>query len=510
MALFDVTRSDLQAQTLAFYRRRFPNRATHPESTLGKLALATADAILGLIKAAQRVDRDALPQESSSKDAIAAWLWVFTDAGYLPPRAATGGIIAVKGTIGTVIPSGSQLVSSDGVTLIETTEAATLADDGSGTNGTAEILVKAVSPGTSANLGAGSVLTWQPTIASVDGTAQLTSSLAGGTDGETQSEGLARLLNRLQNPPGGGTVHDWEQWTDAADDDLDPSDLIAKGWVYPHRNGTGTVDIVIGQEGRGKARADFPDGFVDGVEAQIDTVRPVTTAGRRVMAPFLTGGDEESPHGLRVHSRVVARPGYEWDWDSTDDTYTVTAADRSAGTVVFSAVPPTLLSRRPDPSVQFVPASNAYPLPYGGPVISPMRITGWNAVTKTATFTIPVSNDFFPSVGDHIYAGGPIATFAAETQLAYIDSLGPSLQSGYADPGDWSDTVQVDRLTCLALGARDAGERPMVLSIVREAGVPQVKIAAPGLGYAAADYQASDDGVNPPELAWAELVQVTD
>lgn len=102
---------------------------------------------------------------------------------------------------------------------------------------------------------------------------------AGGTDAETDTDLLARLLELLRRPPAGGNKYDYKNWALSIDG-------VTSAYVYPLRRGLGTVDIVITSAG------DIPsDDIINKTQSYIDSVRPVTAKNSFVMKPDITPVD---------------------------------------------------------------------------------------------------------------------------------------------------------------------------------------------------------------------------
>ena len=82
-----------------------------------------------------------------------------------------------------------------------------------------------------------------------------------------------------------------------------------------------------------------------------------------------------------------------------------------------------------------------------------------------------------PTIGDRIFPGGPIAInqlsaavgpiqrSAAQRVSEYIGTLGPSRQSGYADPAYyWDDTARIDAIKDIIINTVDLDGTPMIRS----------------------------------------------
>lgn len=177
------------------------------------------------------------------------------------PATFSAGPIICTGTDTSLIPEGSLLRRSDGVEF--TTDAdATI----SGTS--VSVNVTAVLAAADGNTDAGVVLTFESPVTGVDGTATVdTDGLGGGTDPESLDAYRSRVLERLQNPPQGGSSADYEEWA------LQVAG-VTRAWVYPQELGAGTVVIRFMRD---NDSTPIPDGGeVADVQAYIQPLRPVT------------------------------------------------------------------------------------------------------------------------------------------------------------------------------------------------------------------------------------------
>lgn len=101
----------------------------------------------------------------------------------------------------------------------------------------------------------------------------------GGTDIESDSSLLNRLLDLLRRPPAGGNKYDYRAWALSVDG-------VTSAYVYPLRRGLGTVDIVITSSNNVPS-----DEIVSKVQDYIDSVRPVTAKNSYVIKPDVTRVD---------------------------------------------------------------------------------------------------------------------------------------------------------------------------------------------------------------------------
>ena len=180
------------------------------------------------------------------------------------------GTVNFTGTNGAVIPSGSELRRSDGI--IFTTNASVTISAGA-----ASAVVTCGTLGLTGNTAGSSILNFVSPLAGVDSNAvTAVAGLNGGADAEDDTALRARLLDRIQSPPHGGSKKDYEKWA------LEVPG-VSRVWVYPMELGLGAVTVRFMMDDV------YPDGVpqsadVLNVQAHIDSVRPVT-ADVTVVAP---------------------------------------------------------------------------------------------------------------------------------------------------------------------------------------------------------------------------------
>lgn len=194
---------------------------------------------------------------------------------------AASGTATFTGTPGVVLQSGASLKSAAG-TLYQTT-----ADGAVGDRGGVTVACAAVSAGAVPDLIGGTVTLMQPpTGIEAVGTATIT----GGADAESDASLLSRLLDYMQNPPGGGNAADYRRWSKSVAG-------VGEAYVYPLRQGAGTVDIVITGDG-----VIASDEVVQAAQAHIDEQRPCTAKASTVIAAV--------PLTIDVTLKVMPSAGY--------------------------------------------------------------------------------------------------------------------------------------------------------------------------------------------------------
>jgi uncharacterized phage protein gp47/JayE len=508
------------AQVLAFFRNRFPGKDTHTESFLGKAARAIARSISYFLVSLQSVDQDAVPSTKTSLQALTNMAFAYglpsNQGGYGANGAvaASGGAALFSGTRGQPIPDGTSLLAPDGVTQLKTSGLQTIP----GTPPGADVVtcsVIAVTAGVAGNLSAGTTLTLPSPPSGINGTATMTSPTTNGLNSESQLALLARVLGRWQNPPKGGASPDYRTWAESRTG-------VARAYVYPKRQGTGTVDVVVVAGGTGAARKPSAavqtdvNNYINGNATSNPPVqgqRPVTSSGTNVLLPNV------SLTGLAIRVRViVSAPKYAFDWSLGASSLTVSTwssptlttveslpASLTAAVDAYLATPTTVSP----PRLQVV----ATGLPSSSPVAVPVYVIAYNAGAKTLTLQTPLPSSWTaPVAGNPIYPYGSAVPIAAQGARAsstpvviggiqgYVDSLGPSKASGYANPLDsWDDTASYIACGRAALDELDV-----------DGAKPVSRVIAATINGSAADVQAADTLANGVQLLTCASIAITD
>ncbi|OOH87329.1 baseplate J protein [Pasteurellaceae bacterium 15-036681] len=142
-----------------------------------------------------------------------------------------------------------------------------------GAEGFATVKVIALATGASSNIKSDRTAMFMAAPVSISTECQLLEDVTGGTDAESDSALLARLLERIRRPPSGGNKNDFRQWAESIDG-------VTSAYVYPLRRGEGTVDIAITSGDTVPS-----DAIVQATQDYIDNVRPVTAKSVYVLKP---------------------------------------------------------------------------------------------------------------------------------------------------------------------------------------------------------------------------------
>ncbi len=221
------------------------------------LARVLAGALQGAYGAVDYAVRQMLP-DSADDEHLLRWCGVFN----VQRKEATAATrtVALTGVNGSVIPVDTRLQREDGVEFKITAEA-TIA------LGVAEASIAAVVAGAGGNAEAGDELTF---VSPVAGVASLGIVQAGGADGVDQEDLEAlrgRLLARLREQPSGGAEKDYRRWA------LEVPG-VTRAWVFPNRDGLGTVGVTFVMDGREDIIPEAGD--LTDVGDYIEPLRPVT------------------------------------------------------------------------------------------------------------------------------------------------------------------------------------------------------------------------------------------
>lgn len=184
---------------------------------------------------------------------------------FKPPTAATRNV-TIAGTNGNVCLAGTLWQRGDGTTYTQNADA-TIA------SGTASIVVTCLTLGTAGNADVGVKLSLVNPVSGINAEGTVASGGVDGFDEETESEFLARVLQRMQNVPQGGGPGDYVRWA------LEVAG-VTKAWERASWLGLGNVGVsfLVGDN------AIPSGGQVAAVAAHIETKRPITV-GVTVFAP---------------------------------------------------------------------------------------------------------------------------------------------------------------------------------------------------------------------------------
>jgi len=485
-------------RTLANFRTSFPGWPLGSKRFLGRSARAVALTAWGGQKHAEDLDRDIVPSRDSSDDALSAWAEELGlpdgQGGYgrLKATTASGGEATLTGEKGTSYPNGALATAEDGTTIVQLDGVVAISGSPPGFGSVTGKFV-AVTTGMAGNLPVGTVLSWQNPPAGADETFTLTSPLEGAIDLEDNPRVYARIVSALQDPRRGGSASDYRFWSEEGG--------AYAAFIYPKRDGTGTVDVVVVMAGSGQARAPSQD-RLDEIADIILAAHPAGIETVNVYAPNMPN---DAGHVVRVRVTPFASK-YAFDWDSGASGYSVDTYTAGApATLKLNTLAPASLKAAIDAYVGLTSPSapRLQVLSTGSVINAPIRAVAWSDGGGKTTLTLETvpTGWVAPTAGDAIYAYGPVVATIAAGELALCDALGPSRVSGYGDDlVPWSDELTISGIIQVAENAIDSDGAKLIAEVL-EGGAT--------IDGSAADVTGSDNTDDPPELLYLSHIAVT-
>lgn len=260
MPLSRPTLKDLIERIATDIETRLPGAdARLRRSNLTVLSAVEAAVAHGLYGYLQEIAKEAIPD--TAVDWLENWAGVWSVVRLSAVKAT--GAVTMTGNDGEVVPAGSLVQRSDG------SQFAVLADT-TLTGGTASVNVESTLAGQLGNTAPSSALLFVTPVPGINATCLVTAGgIVNGTDTESDASLRARLLKRIQRPPQGGSVSDYENWS------LEVPG-VTRVWVRPLFSGAGTVSIFFVRDNDATY---IPDaGEIATLQAYIDARRPVTAA----------------------------------------------------------------------------------------------------------------------------------------------------------------------------------------------------------------------------------------
>ncbi|MDR1656122.1 MAG: baseplate J/gp47 family protein [Deltaproteobacteria bacterium] len=253
---------DLAARLGAFGRLR--------RNVIDVLARVWAGLTHGLYGYIAYLAKQMFPQtaETYYLDRHSSWWGIYRKS---PARAR--GLVIFTGIYDSEIPAGAVMADQSG------NRWATEAGGRIGLDETLTLLVRAEAGGTAFNLEPGVKLNLISPYSGVNSEAEVgEDGVTGGAGIETDAELRSRLLERVQEPPQGGTEHDYVAWAKAVDG-------VTRAWAYGARLGPGTVSVTFVCDGQSAGIIPSAEKVAE-VQAYLDDpVRRPITADVIVYAP---------------------------------------------------------------------------------------------------------------------------------------------------------------------------------------------------------------------------------
>ncbi|WP_075259034.1 baseplate J/gp47 family protein [Herbaspirillum camelliae] len=267
MAFDRPTLKELVSRALADINGRLTGaEARLSVATLNVLAVVQSGAVDGLHGHLDWL-ADQLMIDRCDEDHLARYasIWKVPRKGAGP----SAGFASVNAFSALTVDAGTLIQRQDGVQY-KTTASTNLAV------GAGALPLVAVVAGKAGNAPAGVALNLVTPIDGLDSSMTVgPGGITDGTEQETVDAWRARILERIQSPPNGGTKSDYEAWA------LEVQG-VTRAWVYPNEMGAGTVTVRFMRD---NDAVPIPDAAaVAAVKAHLETKKPVT-AELYVVAP---------------------------------------------------------------------------------------------------------------------------------------------------------------------------------------------------------------------------------
>ncbi|OUJ03205.1 baseplate J/gp47 family protein [Acetobacter cibinongensis] len=165
---------------------------------------------------------------------------------FLKSASASTGTVAFPVSGNSIIPAGTAIILSGGLSGQTTQDSVTQA-------GQTTALVQCTETGAAGNISAGAIATLSSPVEGVQTVGTVTLPFTGGADTETQEAFRTRVLNAFQNQGGYGEAADYKEWATAVSG-------ITRCWVYPNMFGTGSVVIYVMLDNANAATNGLPIG----------------------------------------------------------------------------------------------------------------------------------------------------------------------------------------------------------------------------------------------------------
>ncbi len=318
MAFQIPTREGLASSFLSDYSGAFPGKNTAKGSDPWRLSRVISAIVWAIIARLLFFLKIMLP-DTAEAEWLERWGAVY-DFKRRQASGATGTLaLRVTGTVGAAVPVNTALEHEDGTQYKVTTVGAVI-----GGSGYVDVSVAATSTGLATNKRIDDVLSFPVPPTNVDAEATLVVDLENGLDIESIEEYRVRFLAHLADPPEGGAWHDYIEWAKKI-----PG--VKDAYVWSHRRGLGTIDLVVLGYGSGADRIVTTE-VNDAVDAYIETVRPGNVKDWKRLTPTAETQDIEA-------TIEIDGDRFKWDWDDAGVGYAISAHNEGAQTITVPTAP---------------------------------------------------------------------------------------------------------------------------------------------------------------------------
>lgn len=177
--------------------------------------------------------------------------------------------IAITFTAAATLPAGTVFQRVDGSEYTLNADVDALAA------GTETGVITSETAGSTFNLVSGDIVSLQSAVANISGDAVAGTTTVEGEDTELDPSYRQRIVDRIQQPPAGGTPNDYITFARSVSG-------VTRAWVFPGHLGEGTVGVSFVQDNDADIIPSAAE--VEAVQTAVDLAKPVT-ANATVFAP---------------------------------------------------------------------------------------------------------------------------------------------------------------------------------------------------------------------------------
>jgi uncharacterized phage protein gp47/JayE len=211
--IYDEIREDVTNALGIIKRHRF--------SVINVIAKALAAVLFSIYSYADRLAASLLP-DSARKEVLERWCAIF--GVFRKPASNSSGLVVIKGNTGTLVPK-DLVIQDEAGQQFRTFSSKKISGNA------VSVDVRSLGKGRSYNLIPETALTLVTPIEGLDSAVQVSGTgLTGGADEESDLSLRSRFLERIRNPPRGGSRNDYIIWAKQISG-------ITRAWAFPEYQG---------------------------------------------------------------------------------------------------------------------------------------------------------------------------------------------------------------------------------------------------------------------------------
>jgi uncharacterized phage protein gp47/JayE len=322
----------------------------------------------------------------------------------------------------------------------------------------------------------GETYTWESQPSYMTSTITQVVDLDGGANRETDSEGRARLVRRLQTPPTGGN---WAHWEEIAEE-TSPGNIDAFIWEGLHNDthGFGNTDIACTQRNElyGGKEIQTSDAIYDDIFEQLETQLPYGVLFR---SRFLEARADTQELEVTITLNPNAPESLRCDWDAETPRFTVNASSEVNKTIRASADVTSYISVGDRVIIYSAQAIvSKVGTADGLADDNTFEVQTWFTVEDDDINPFPWTIVGFSPTGSAITSGGGIMLeLHRKARDATFKRLGPKKKPGGAAYDNsapipaWEDTLREQQIVadCISVGDASGDATIIIVNVIQPA-----------------------------------------